>query len=104
LTLLVDWVENDEAGELSPQRGLRVDEEQDAECPFRRRRGLVQVGAFENVISRADWDGLPHRVERNSDAVLALFDRAGVKGHFLHARMGGAALSRLDPPDRRCRA
>jgi polysaccharide deacetylase family protein (PEP-CTERM system associated) len=41
-----------------------------------------QVGAFENVISRADWDGLPHRVERNSDAVLALFERAGVKATF----------------------
>ena len=41
-----------------------------------------QVGAFENVISRPDWDGLPHRVERNSDAVLALFERAGVKATF----------------------
>jgi polysaccharide deacetylase family protein (PEP-CTERM system associated) len=41
-----------------------------------------QVGAFETVISREDWDRLPHRVERNSDAVLGLFDRAGVKGTF----------------------
>ena len=41
-----------------------------------------QVGAFESVISRDDWDGLAQRVERNSDAVLALFDRAGVKGTF----------------------
>jgi polysaccharide deacetylase family protein (PEP-CTERM system associated) len=41
-----------------------------------------QVGAFENVIARADWDRLPARVERNSEAVLALFDRAGVKGTF----------------------
>jgi polysaccharide deacetylase family protein (PEP-CTERM system associated) len=41
-----------------------------------------QVGAFENVIARDAWDTLPHRVERNSDAVLALFDRAGVKGTF----------------------
>jgi polysaccharide deacetylase family protein (PEP-CTERM system associated) len=41
-----------------------------------------QVGAFENVIARAQWDGLPARVERNSDAVLALFARAGVKGTF----------------------
>lgn len=41
-----------------------------------------QVGAFENVIARADWDSLPHRVERNSDAVLALFDKAGVKATF----------------------
>ena len=41
-----------------------------------------QVGAFENVIDRADWDRLPARVERNSHAVLALFVRAGVKGTF----------------------
>jgi polysaccharide deacetylase family protein (PEP-CTERM system associated) len=41
-----------------------------------------QVGAFENVIAREAWDGLEHRVERNADAVLALFDEAGVKGTF----------------------
>ena len=41
-----------------------------------------QVGAFENVIARADWDGLPARVERNSEAVLALFAQARVKATF----------------------
>jgi polysaccharide deacetylase family protein (PEP-CTERM system associated) len=41
-----------------------------------------QVGAFENVIARDTWDRLPHRVERNSDKVLELFDRAGVKATF----------------------
>lgn len=41
-----------------------------------------QVGAFERVIARADWDRLPHRVERNTDAVLALFDEGGVKATF----------------------
>ena len=41
-----------------------------------------QVGAFENVIARADWERLPARVERNSDAVLAMFESAGVKGTF----------------------
>ena len=41
-----------------------------------------QVGAFENVIARDSWDSLDHRVERNGDAVLDLFDRAGVKGTF----------------------
>lgn len=41
-----------------------------------------QVGAFERVIDRADWDSLPLRVERNSEAVLDLFDHAGVKGTF----------------------
>jgi polysaccharide deacetylase family protein (PEP-CTERM system associated) len=41
-----------------------------------------QVGAFERVIAKSDWDRLPQRVERNADAVLALFDEAGVKGTF----------------------
>jgi polysaccharide deacetylase family protein (PEP-CTERM system associated) len=41
-----------------------------------------QVGAFEGVIARDAWDSLPHRVERNADAVLDLFERAGVKGTF----------------------
>ncbi|MGZ8999302.1 MAG: XrtA system polysaccharide deacetylase, partial [Allosphingosinicella sp.] len=41
-----------------------------------------QVGAFEKVIERDSWDGLEQRVERNADAVLALFDEAGVKGTF----------------------
>ncbi|RYE03949.1 MAG: DUF3473 domain-containing protein [Sphingomonadales bacterium] len=41
-----------------------------------------QVGAFENTISRDDWDSLEHRVEANTDAVLALFDESKVKGTF----------------------
>ena len=41
-----------------------------------------QVGAFERVIARGDWEGLPRRVERNSEAVLELFAEAGVKGTF----------------------
>jgi len=41
-----------------------------------------QVGAFERVIARDSWERLPHRVERNSERVLALFDGAGVKGTF----------------------
>ncbi len=41
-----------------------------------------QVGAFEKTISPADWDSLECRVERNSDAVLALYERAGVKATF----------------------
>ena len=41
-----------------------------------------QVGAFEGVIARDAWDSLPHRVERNSDAVLAVFEEAGVKATF----------------------
>ncbi|RYD67182.1 MAG: polysaccharide deacetylase family protein, partial [Sphingomonadales bacterium] len=41
-----------------------------------------QVGAFENTIARADWDGLEHRVEANTDTVLALFGESGVKATF----------------------
>lgn len=41
-----------------------------------------QVGAFEKVIDRADWDSLEHRVEANTDRVLALFDTGGVKATF----------------------
>ncbi|MBK8629287.1 MAG: DUF3473 domain-containing protein [Sphingomonadales bacterium] len=41
-----------------------------------------QVGAFENVIDRADWDGLERRVEANTDNVLHMFDQAGVKATF----------------------
>jgi polysaccharide deacetylase family protein (PEP-CTERM system associated) len=41
-----------------------------------------QVGAFETVISRGDWDSLDRRVETNSDAVIALFAETGVKATF----------------------
>ncbi len=41
-----------------------------------------QVGAFEDTIRRADWDGLEHRVEASSDAVLALFEACGVRATF----------------------
>ncbi|MEP9402331.1 XrtA system polysaccharide deacetylase [Sphingomonas sp. VNH70] len=41
-----------------------------------------QVGAFEKVIDRRDWDGLEHRVEANTDAVLNLFAAAGVRATF----------------------
>jgi polysaccharide deacetylase family protein (PEP-CTERM system associated) len=41
-----------------------------------------QVGAFETTVARGDWHTLPTRVERNSDAVLGLFEEAGVKATF----------------------
>ncbi|CAN5275137.1 DUF3473 domain-containing protein [soil metagenome] len=41
-----------------------------------------QVGAFEKAIDRADWDSLECRVERNTDAVIALFGESGVKATF----------------------
>ena len=41
-----------------------------------------QVGAFETVIDRKAWDSLESRVERNTDAVMSLFDEANVKATF----------------------
>lgn len=41
-----------------------------------------QVGAFETVIDRGDWDQLEHRVEQNTQAVLSLFDEAEIKATF----------------------
>ena len=41
-----------------------------------------QVGAFERHVARADWDRLPSRVERNTDAVLQIFGDAGVRATF----------------------
>ncbi|MDQ2879306.1 MAG: DUF3473 domain-containing protein, partial [Pseudomonadota bacterium] len=41
-----------------------------------------QVGAFETVIDKADWETLAPRVARNTDAVLDLFAETGVKATF----------------------
>lgn len=41
-----------------------------------------QVGAFETVIDRRDWESLECRVEANTDAVLDLFAASGVKATF----------------------
>lgn len=41
-----------------------------------------QVGAFEKVIDKADWDTLAPRVERNTDAVIDLFAERGVTATF----------------------
>ena len=41
-----------------------------------------QVGAFEGVIDRNNWDGLSDRVERNCSAILDMFDAADVKATF----------------------
>lgn len=40
------------------------------------------VGAFENVISRENWRSLECRVERNTDALLQMFDEAQIKATF----------------------
>ena len=54
-----------------PVNGLSVDVEE-----------WFQVGAFERVIARDDWDGLTTRVERNCDAILQMFADAGVHATF----------------------
>jgi polysaccharide deacetylase family protein (PEP-CTERM system associated) len=41
-----------------------------------------QVGAFEKVISKADWSSLASRVEANTAAVLDLFAETGAKATF----------------------
>jgi polysaccharide deacetylase family protein (PEP-CTERM system associated) len=58
-----------------------------------------QVGAFEDVIDRDDWDGLTDRVERNVDAILQMLDEAGVKATFFTlgwvATRHGALMRRI---------
>ena len=41
-----------------------------------------QVSAFEDRISRAQWDGFESRVCRNTARLLEMFDRAGVRATF----------------------
>ena len=41
-----------------------------------------QVGAFETVIERSQWDHLPHRVVENTGKVLDIFAEFGLKGTF----------------------
>ncbi|MFP4560972.1 MAG: XrtA system polysaccharide deacetylase [Thiohalorhabdus sp.] len=41
-----------------------------------------QVSAFAGHIDRADWDRLPHRVERNTDRILQLFADHGARATF----------------------
>ena len=41
-----------------------------------------QVEAFARVVPRDEWDRFPSRVERNTDALLDLFDETGQRGTF----------------------
>jgi polysaccharide deacetylase family protein (PEP-CTERM system associated) len=41
-----------------------------------------QVQAFAHCIPRTDWDGVPRRVEANTNRILDLFDSAGIKATF----------------------
>ena len=40
------------------------------------------VSVFENVIPRNQWDELESRVSANTERLLAIFDRAGVRATF----------------------
>lgn len=58
-----------------------------------------QVGAFERVIDRSDWDSLMPRVDRNTNAVLDLFAESGVKATFFTlgwvAKRNGPLMRRI---------
>lgn len=58
-----------------------------------------QVGAFEKVIARGDWDDLALRVEDNVLRILDLFADAGVKATFFTlgwvAERNGALMRRI---------
>lgn len=41
-----------------------------------------QVSAFDDVVSRADWDGMESRVVRNTERLLDLFAEFGVRATF----------------------
>ncbi|WP_227711173.1 XrtA system polysaccharide deacetylase [Novosphingobium ovatum] len=41
-----------------------------------------QVGAFEKVVSRDQWDDLPCRVEANTDRLIDLFAQLGISATF----------------------
>ncbi len=62
---------NPTARAARPVNGLSVDIED-----------WFQVGAFEGTIARDDWAHVEHRYVANTHRVLALFERAGVKGTF----------------------
>ena len=58
-----------------------------------------QVGAFENVIDRGEWDSLALRVEDNVLRILDLFDAAEVKATFFTlgwvAKRNGPLMRRI---------
>lgn len=58
-----------------------------------------QVGAFENVIDRDDWDSMALRVEDNVLRILDLFDAANVKATFFTlgwvAKRNGPLIRRI---------
>ncbi|WP_290650649.1 XrtA system polysaccharide deacetylase [Aquisalimonas sp.] len=41
-----------------------------------------QVSAMEGVVDRSTWQGMPSRVERNMDRLLAVLDDTGVRATF----------------------
>ncbi|MCU7799669.1 MAG: DUF3473 domain-containing protein [gamma proteobacterium symbiont of Lucinoma myriamae] len=43
---------------------------------------FFQVSAFEDSILRSDWENFPHRVEKNTNRILDLFDAHDIKSTF----------------------
>src|SRR3546814_17551967 len=57
-----------------------------------------QVGAFETVIAKANWDRLPQRVESTTGEVLALFGEQGVQAtRTEERRVGKEGVSKCRP-------
>ena len=54
-----------------------------------------QVSAFENHVSRGDWDSLPSRLPRNIERILQLFDDADCKATFFTLGWVAAKLPKL---------
>ena len=71
-----------------PTNGLSVDVED-----------WFQVGAFENVIQRSQWESLADRVDRNCNEILDLFAEADVQATFFTlgwvARRHGPLMRRI---------
>ena len=75
-------------GQNPPVNGMSVDVED-----------WFQVGAFEGVIDRLQWDALDDRVERNCACILDFFAEAGVSATFFTlgwvAQRHGALMRRI---------
>jgi polysaccharide deacetylase family protein (PEP-CTERM system associated) len=59
------------AGDQSPKMAMTIDVED-----------YFQVAAFKDVISPAEWDSFPPRVEQNTRRLLELFSREGITATF----------------------
>ncbi len=68
-----------------------------------RRGGLLPRQRLRRCRAAAAVGSLESRVCANTDRLLDIFDERNVRGDVLHPRMGGRAVSRPRPADRRRR-